>query len=420
MELIVSLLGAFSTAKDVLEVSTTVMDWVVEKINTWSKATPSKKIDDQLDKIARVTEAEIRGAADKAFTGKKIAISAEQREELIGILINMTRNVRARNSYGVMRSSFLRSERLLDQLLSDVEPARRWGEPVTSGNPWTLQRYLGMGSFGEVWMARNPHYPIPKAYKFFTRPEFREWLRREQKTLVEVLKRLGDHENIVKFLGVQMDGCDFPYLELEYLGGGSLEEWILEEEGLRPAIDRHEIVRQVVTGLAAAHEHQISHRDLKPANILLSEGPDAQIKIADFGLAKISGPPRAGASALASLAGMVGTSLYLPPEAQLRGVRRSPFQDDVFAVGVIWYQLLVGAIERPPYDFAARLRAEGIDPATIEMIERCLAHPDRRYPNAVALEFDLNDITDIPPIQSPIPGVPDVQHLVREYLFSLS
>jgi Protein kinase domain len=420
MELIISLLGAFTTAKDVIEVTTSVSDWFVERINSWSKKNTSQTIEKQVGKLATITESEIRGAADKAFAGKKLQISPEQREELIGILINMTRNVRARNSYGEMRSSFLRSERLLDQLLSDVEPARRWGESVAPGNPWVLQRYLGMGSFGEVWMARNPHFPIARAFKFFTRPGSVEWLRREQTNLSEVLTRLGLHNNIVNFVNVQVRDCEYPYIELEYLAGGSLEEWILEDSSRRPALDKGEIVREIVSGLAAAHEQQIAHRDLKPANILLSEGPDVQIKIADFGLAKVSAPPRAGTSALASLVGLVGTALYLPPEAQLRGTRRSPFQDDVFAVGVIWYQLLVDSIERPPYDFATRLRAVGVDPKTIELIDRCLAHPDRRYPNAVSLEFDLDEVIEIPPVKPPTPGVPDVQHLVREYLFSLT
>jgi serine/threonine protein kinase len=420
MELFVALLGAYTTARDVVDVSTNVLDWVVERINSWSRRTSSRKIDEQLVKIGKATEPEIRKEAEKAFAKAKEAIPKEQREELIGILINMARNVRARNSLGGMRSSYLRSERLLDELLCGVEPARRWGEPVAAGQPWVLQRYLGMGSFGEVWMARNPHYPIPRAYKFFTRAGSGEWLRREQRTLVEVLTRLGHHDNIAAFEDVQVDGCEYPYIELEYVAGGSLEEWILEDAASRPPIDPREIIRQLVSGLAAAHAKEIAHRDLKPANILLSEGPDVQVKIADFGLAKVSGPPRAGASAQASLAGLVGTALYLPPEAQLRGVRRAPAQDDVFAVGVIWYQLLVGAIERPPYDFTGRLKLEGADPRTIELIERCLAHPDRRYPNAVALEVDLEGVIDIPPLKPPTAGVPDVQHLVRDYLFSIS
>jgi serine/threonine protein kinase len=420
VELFVALLGLYTTARDTIGVTTTVMDWVVETINGWGKRAPSAKIEEQLEKIAKVTEPEIRKEAEKAFAKAKTAIPREQREELTAILINMARNVRARNSSGGMRSSYLRSERLLDELLCGVEPIRRWGEPASPGQPWILQRYLGMGSFGEVWMARNPHFPVPKAYKFFTQAHSGEWLRREQRALVEVLNRLGHHENIVDFEDVQVDGCDYPFIKLEYLGGGSLEEWILQDVTARQSIDPKEIIRQIVSGLAAAHAKDIAHRDLKPANIMLGEGPDSQVKIADFGLAKISGMPRADATAQASLAGSVGTGLYLPPEAQARSVKRSPAQDDVFAVGVIWYQLLVGSIERPPYDFAGQLRAKGVDPRTIELIERCLAHPVRRYPNAVSLEFDLGKVSDIPDIQEPKPGELDVQHLIRDYLFSMS
>ncbi len=79
---------------------------------------------------------------------------------------------------------------------------------------------------------------------------------------------------------------------------------------------------------------------------------------------------------------------------------------------MVWYQLIVGAIERPSYDFAPRLAARGADTHTIRLIERCLAHPDRRYRDAgeIPVESDLPDLVPAPP------GVPDVQHLVREYL----
>ena len=92
---------------------------------------------------------------------------------------------------------------------------------------------------------------------------------------------------------------------------------------------------------------------------------------------------------------MVGTGLYLPPEALQGLTRRSPMQDDVFALGVIWYQLAVETLERPPYDFAGRLRAHGVDTYTISLIERCLAHPDRRFPNSVALDVALSVV--VPP-----------------------
>ncbi len=376
-------------------------------------------IEGQIEKIAKATDVDIRRASARAFANAtKSAIPDERREELIGILLNMSRNVRYRSAFGSMDGSFLRSERLLDLLLNGVEPVRHQGERVATGSPWVLRRHLGMGSFGEVWMAKNPGFPIPRAYKFFTKDSSGEWLRREQHGLVAVWKRLGGHDHIVDFMDVQTEGCEYPYLALEYLGGGSLEEWIIKDKGQRPALEPQEIIRQVVSGLAAAHAQGIAHRDIKPANILLTEGPDARIKIGDFGLAKVASSKLDGRSQLASFAGLVGTGLYLPPEAQQRGIRRKPAQDDVFALGVVWYQLAVGAIERPPYDFAERLRSKEVDSHTIGLIERCLAHSGRRFGDAKEVEAALTDV--VPPLTLCPPGVPDVQHLAREYLSTLS
>lgn len=418
MDLIFTLFQAYATAKDLAQVTDCVSDWIIDKVKRWSLKAKPEEIDHQIETIATATEEQIRRAAAKAFAkDTKSAVSEAEREEIISVLRTMARNVRYRTAFGSMSAGALRSERSLIELLGEAEPIRHCGESVTQGSPWVLRRHLGTGGFGEVWKAENPGFPIPRAYKFFTRDSSGEWLRRERNGLVAILKRIGDHRHIVELLDVQTE-CHHPYLALEYLGGGSLEEWIVKDKGRRPEIEPHEIVRQVVAGLSAAHAQGIAHRDIKPANILLTEGPDVRIKIGDFGLAKVAGPRREGASQLASLAGVVGTGLYLPPESQQRGVRRKSTQDDVFALGVVWYQLEVGAIERPPYDFAERLKAKGLDTHTIGLIERCLAHPDRRFADAREVENAMTDL--LPPIVECPPGVPDVQHLAREYLSTLS
>jgi serine/threonine protein kinase len=416
MELVMAIFQLYTTAKDVAHVYDHVSDWVVEKVNKWSQKESNEVVEGQIEKIAKATDAEIRRAADLAFA--KSTIPEAKREELIGILLNMSRNVRYRSSLGSMDGSYFRSERLLDILLHEVEPIRHRGEPVAPGSPWILKRHLGMGSFGEVWMAENPGFPIPRAYKFFTKDQSGDWLQREQKGLVAILKRLGNHEHVVKYEDCQTDRCDFPFLAFEYLGGGSLEDWIVKGSSRRQPLETPEIIRQIVAGLAAAHHQGIAHRDIKPANILLSDGPDPRIKIGDFGLSKVTSAKRDGVSQLASLPGLVGTALYLPPEAQQRGIRRKPTQDDVFALGILWYQLAVEAIERPPYDFAERLRSKGIDSQTISLIERCLAHPDRRFTDARELQAALGDT--LPPLSPCPPGNPDVQHLAREYLATMS
>jgi len=418
LELIIALFQAYSAVKDVAQATDCISDWVLDKIKRWSLVTQTSTIENQVERMAAATDVDIRRVAAKVFKESKSTIPAAKLEELVSIIINMSRNVRYRSAYGSMNSSYLRSEKHLIDLVHGVEPVRHVNEAVNPGLPWILRRHLGMGSFGEVWMAENPDFPRPRAYKFFTKDSSGEWLRREQESLKEIFRRLGEHKHIVKFEDVQSTGCKYPYLALEYLGGGSLEEWIVKDKEQRPNLEPQEIIRQVVSGLGAAHAKEIAHRDIKPANILLTEGPDVRIKIGDFGLAKVMSSQRNGNSQLASLAGVVGTNLYLPPEAQQRGIRRNPKQDDVFAVGVVWYQLSVGAIERPPYDFAERLRSKGLDSHTIGLIERCLAQPGRRFADARKLEAALTDM--VPDVEPMTPGVPDVQHLAREYLSTLS
>ena len=74
----------------------------------------------------------------------------------------------------------------------------------------------------------------------------------------------------------------------------------------------------------------------------------------------------------------------------------------------------LGAIERPPYDFAAQLAEHGADAHTIRLIERCLSHPDRRYKDAGEVLERVDD--SLPELVAAIPGMPDVQYLAREYL----
>jgi hypothetical protein len=111
--------------------------------------------------------------------------------------------------------------------------------------------------------------------------------------------------------------------------------------------------------------------------------------------------------------------MYLPPEAADPYEPRSAAQDDVFALGVVWYQALTGRIERPPYDFAERLHAAGADSRTVRLLARCLAHPARRFRDAGELSAALEE--DAPPADWAVPeGCFDVGPLAREYLESLA
>jgi serine/threonine protein kinase len=299
-----------------------------------------------------------------------------------------------------------------------METYRKRGQPVSGGLvDWKLERFLGKGAFGEVWMGRNPGHPEPRAFKFFTQPGASDWLiAREQRTLYRVRAQLNRHPNIVEFIDVITRGTQCPFLVLEYVGGGSLEEWILARSH-RPPLKKQEIMVGVIRGLSEAHTAGIYHRDLKPANVLLTPGPDVQAKIADFGLGLAEGEGEEAAGSPASEGILVGTTMYLPPEALQPFIRREPAQDDVFALGVLWYQFLVERLERPPYDFADHLRVAGVDSHTIRLIQRCLAHPDWRFADGCEVEAALIEIPEV--IWNPPQGCFDISFLAREYLAGL-
>src|SRR5262249_33703356 len=184
----------------------------------------------------------------------------------------------------------------------------------------------------------------------------------------------------------------------------------------RPPLDLSDVVGGVARGLAAAHRHGIYHRDLKPANVLLTCGADPTPKIADFGLSRVEADPSAGSSVV-SQAGVVGARTYLPPAAADPYEPRHPAQHGVCASGVVWYQLLTGRVEGPPYDFAERLVQAGVDSRTTRLVSRCLAQPGRRFRDAEELLAELS--AEAPPGQGEwdVPeGCFDVGAVAREYL----
>jgi hypothetical protein len=114
---------------------------------------------------------------------------------------------------------------------------------------------------------------------------------------------------------------------------------------------------------------------------------------------------------------LVGTRMYHPPEASDPFRKRHPAQDDVFALGVIWYQVLTGELVRPPYDFVEQLSARAVDARTIRMVSRCLAHPERRYPTAGELYAELDVDAPPGPGEWSVPkGCFDVAGVAREYI----
>jgi serine/threonine protein kinase len=408
--MILELLNAFDGVTTTVKIGW----WVTSYVRSRASKNRAAEMRQLLEDLAALTEPHIRVMVEDWAVPRKSKINDQEREELIAVLTNLARGARFLTTEGLPRSSYLKSERLIEQLLQDLKPARHRGDVVSPDQDWILERFLGMGTFGEVWLARNAYFPKPRAYKFFTKPGASEWVRREQQTLYQVRKQLEQHPNIVQFEDVALEHQNPPYVALEYAGGGSLEDWILENPAERVPLDVNEIMLGLADALAQAHSRQIYHRDLKPSNVVLAEGPKPLAKITDFGLGKVMAQAGSISSAHVTQAALAGTSMYLPPEAQSPFTERDPAKDDVFALGVIWYQMLVDKLERPPYDFADQLRTHGVDSHTIRLISRSLARPDGRFTSAIELRAHLADVglevwREVPA------GLFDVQPLFREF-----
>jgi hypothetical protein len=419
VEVVNLLLNGLSVVLATVQAAPNLRGWFTWFLRDKAHSQKAERIRQWLRDLGLLSPQHVRQVVDTWAKSQK-KLTAAQREEVTALLISLIEGARLVSTAGTPRSSYMRSEKLLEQLLTNLQVGCKQGEPVGPGSDWKLDRFLGIGSFGEVWLARNTFHPEPRAYKFFTRPETTQWVRQEQANLASIAERLKHHPNVIRFLDVAITGLQRPYLALEFVGGGSLEDWILEDVSHRQKLDKFQIVKGIVSGLAEAHDNGIMHRDLKPANILLTtseKGESVIPKVADFGLGRVVEENRPAVSAQMSFLVQVGTTMYLPPEAQNPSIARKPEMDDVFAVGVIWYQLLVEALVRPPYDYAEELRLRNIDSKTIQLIERCLAQPGRRFKDAGELQDALEqaEVVELPQLD----GYYDVRHLLREYLASL-
>lgn len=200
-----------------------------------------------------------------------------------------------------------------------------------------------------------------------------------------------------------------PYLLTELLTGGDLAS-LLDRGGL----DRERalvLFEQVVAGVAALHAAGITHRDIKPSNLLLTE--DDRVKVADLGLAVENDSGRL--EALTQTHAMIGTPAYMSPEA-LRGKRIREASTDVYALGILGYEMLTGKIPHQAEHFASfmvqRSRSGPCDPrsedpsieAHVADAIRQATHPDlaQRYPDARAL---LRGLRATPPAPTPVTTV---------------
>lgn len=205
------------------------------------------------------------------------------------------------------------------------------------GGRYRLLRKVGEGAMGVVFEAEHASIRRRVAVKILQRKlvasaEMVERLRRE----AQVTSGLG-HPNIVECLDFGTEDGQV-YLVMEWLDGETLEERL---ERSQIDVDTVlEIGAQTCAGLAEAHERGVIHRDLKPANLFLTRdrGGALRVKILDFGIAKLA----AEQTQLTSTGVLVGTPNYMAPEQALG--ERIDGRADIYALGVILYELFVGRV----------------------------------------------------------------------------
>ena len=200
---------------------------------------------------------------------------------------------------------------------------------------YTLESLLGRGGFGVVWKARDQQSGQAVAVKFLrgTNEEARRRFARER----EAMQRVQSPYCIRPIDSGSHDGQDF--LVSQFIDGVTLDQW-----GQAASVSEiGEVVAKIAEGLGAAHREGVVHRDLKPSNIMVTSGPNPQPAIIDFGLARFANIDQHDVTKTGAI---IGTAGFMSPE-QLRGDKRSIGPPtDMYALGVVLFQLLQG---HPPF-----------------------------------------------------------------------
>jgi eukaryotic-like serine/threonine-protein kinase len=294
------------------------------------------------------------------------------------------------------RSSFLRSS----AFPSGLAPGTKLGE-------YQIVRLLGSGGMGEVFRAHDSRLGRDVAIKVLPSflsndPDRLHRFEQEARAAAAL-----NHPNILAIFQMgTYEGA--PYLVSELLEGSTLREQLVRGPfTVRKAID---YAVQIARGLAAAHEKGIVHRDLKPENLFVTK--DGRVKILDFGLAKLTkAQMHSEQTALTMGPGtepgvVMGTVGYMSPEQV--GGRPADYHADIFAFGVILYEILSGKRAFQKLTSAETMSAilneeppgisqivPNLPPTLARMVHRCLEkNPEQRFQSASDLAFALEALPD--------------------------
>ena len=256
---------------------------------------------------------------------------------------------------------------------------------------YELERELGRGGMGVVYLAKDKQLDRPVALKFLgslvdDSEEFRERFVREARTAAKI-----SHPNIVNVYDISASEGK-AYIAMEYVEGVSLYRY-LAKKGALPPREAVNLTVQACSALAAIHQAEITHRDIKPENMLISKV--GLVKIMDFGLAKSE------ANRLTRAGVVMGTPSYMAPE-QAMG-KEADARSDIYALGMVLHECLTGkivfasgnVIERqlhempPPPSTGNNAIPKELDAIVMKCIQK---KPDDRYQSMSELAADLRGL----------------------------
>jgi serine/threonine-protein kinase len=289
-------------------------------------------------------------------------------------------------------------------------------EPDSVVGPWRLLRELGHGGMGSVWLAERADGSLRrqvalKLPRLSWARDLAERMARERDIVASL-----EHPNIARLYDAGVDPLGRPWLALEFVDGQPIDVHARERNLSTRA--RLALLLQVAAAVGYAHGRLVIHRDLKPSNILVTAA--GEVKLLDFGIAKLIEGERAEATALTQWAGRALTPNYASPE-QVRGEPLGT-ASDVYSLGVVAFELLAGT---RPYRLkrgsaaeleeaiasldAPRASTLANDAATARALRGDLdailaqalrKHPAERYPTVQALAEDWQRHLDGRPVRA--------------------
>jgi serine/threonine protein kinase len=260
------------------------------------------------------------------------------------------------------------------------------------GGQYVVEGFLGQGGMGAVYRGLQMPLKRPVAIKILQKQqgsggeadnEFEERFKREAYAMAALT-----HPHIVQVYDCGDAGESFLFISMELLHGGDLSEVI--HEGAIPPDKALKLICQICDGLHAAHERGIVHRDIKPANIFLTA--DGRAKVADFGIAKKFD---ANTTQVTKTGLGMGTPDYAAPE-QYEPQLGIDHRADIYALGVMMYQMLTGKLPRGVYKMPAQMVA-GLDPRVDDVVARAMmSERDERWQSAAEIKQAIDVIQATP------------------------